>query len=141
MNGYLLDTNVLSEVIKKRPSTSVMSRLRDMPQDALYTSSVCVMELRYGAVRSPGGAALWERIRRDILQRVKVLPLREADATRAGEILAELEARGAPIGIEDVMIGATALTGDLILVTRNVRHLNRIPGLAVENWWRDEGTR
>lgn len=141
MNGYLLDTNVLSEVIKKRPSTSVVSRLGDVPQDALYTSSVCVMELRYGAVRSPGGAGLWERIRRDILQRVKVLPLREADATRAGEILADLEARGAPIGIEDVMIGATALTEGLVVVTKNERHLNRIPGLAVENWWHDEDIR
>ena len=141
MNGYLLDTNVLSEIIKKRPFASVMSRLRDVPQEELHTSSVCVMELRYGAVRSPGGPGLWERVRRDILPRVNVLPLRETDAIRAGEILADLEARGTPIGIEDVMIGATALTGNLVVVTRNVRHLNRIPGLAVENWWHDEDTR
>jgi len=135
--GYLLDTNVLSEVIRKRPAVAVMARLRDAPQDALFTSSVSVMELRFGAVRSARGSSLWERIRKDVLARVKILPLREEEASRAGDILGDLESRGALIGIEDVMIGATALVADLVVVTRNVRHLGRIRGLVVENWWEE----
>jgi predicted nucleic acid-binding protein len=132
---YLLDTNVLSEVVKKRPSVAVLHHLREAPQNALYTSVVSVMEMRFGAVRSAAGSILWERIRRDVLARVKILPLGEDEASRAGEILADLELRGASVGIEDVMIGATALVGGLVVVTRNVKHLGRIRGLVVENWW------
>ena len=135
MAGYLLDTNVLSEIIRKRPEATVLAHLRDAPQDALFTSSVSVMELRLGAVRTHGGSILWQRIRREVLARVKILPLDEETAERAGEILADLASRGSPIGIEDVTIGATALVAHLAVVTRNVEHLSRIRGLVVENWW------
>jgi len=134
---YLLDTNVLSEVVKKRPSATVIGHLREVPQTALHASVVSVMEMRFGAVRSATGSILWERIRRDVLRRVKILPLGEDEASRAGEILADLEMRGVPVGIEDVMIGATALVHGLVVVTRNVEHLGRIRGLVVENWWEE----
>jgi tRNA(fMet)-specific endonuclease VapC len=133
--GYLLDTNVLSEIIRKRPEVTVLAHLREAPQNALFTSSVSVMELHFGAVRTEGGQILWERIRNDVLARVKILPLDEEHAERAGDILADLESRGSPIGIEDVMIGATALVARLVVVTRKVKHLSRIRGLMVENWW------
>jgi len=134
---YLLDTNVLSEVAKKRPSATVIGHLREVPQTALHASVVSVMEMRFGAVRSATGSILWERIRRDVLRRVKILPLGEDEASRAGEILADLEMRGVPVGIEDVMIGATALVHGLVVVTRNVKHLGRIRGLVVANWWEE----
>ena len=137
MPKYLLDTNVLSEVVKKRPSATIIGHLREVPQTALHASVVSVMEMRFGAVRSATGSILWERIRRDVLRRVKILPLGEDEASRAGEILADLEMRGVPVGIEDVMIGATALVHGLVVVTRNVKHLGRIRGLVVENWWEE----
>jgi len=139
MAGYLLDTNVLSEIIRKRPSTTVLARLRDAPQNALFTSSVSVMELRFGTVRTQGGSILWERLRKVVLARVKIVPLDEEIAERAGDILADLESRGSPISIEDVMIGATALVSHLAVVTRNVKHLTRIRGLVVESWWEKIG--
>ncbi len=135
MNGYLLDTNVLSEVIKKQPEPSVLARLREIAPDSVFTSVVCVTELRYGARRRPGAEVLWERIAREVLSRVRILPVGEREALRAGDLLAALEAAGQPIGIEDVLIGATALAGSLTVATRNVRHFRRIPGLAVESWW------
>ena len=135
MNGFLLDTNVLSEVIKKRPEPSVLARLREVAPDSVFTSVVCVTELRYGARRRPGAEVLWERIAREVLSRVRVLPFGEKEALRAGDLLAELETAGQPIGIEDVLIGATALAGSLTVATRNVRHFRRLPGLAVECWW------
>ena len=135
MNGYLLDTNVLSEVIKKQPEPSVLARLREIAPDSVFTSVVCVTELRYGARRRPGAEVLWERIAREVLSRVRVLPFGEREALRAGDLLAELETAGQPIGIEDVLIGATALAGSLTVATRNVRHFRRLPGLAVECWW------
>ena len=135
MSGYLLDTNVLSEVIRKRPEPRVVERLRDVPAGSIFTSVVCVTELRYGARRRPEGDVLWERIAREVLSRVRVLPFGDAEALRAGDLLAALESAGQPIGIEDVLIGATALVGSLTVATRNVRHFRRLPGLAVESWW------
>jgi predicted nucleic acid-binding protein len=116
LSGYLLDTNVLSEVVKKRPEPSVLARLRQVAPGSVFTSVVCVTELRYGARRRPGGEVLWERIAREVLGRVRVLP----------------------IGIEDILIGATALVGSLTVATRNVRHFRRLPGLLVESWWPEE---
>jgi tRNA(fMet)-specific endonuclease VapC len=138
LSGYLLDTNVLSEVIKKRPEPKVLARLREIAAYSVFTSVVCVTELRYGARRRPGAEALWERIAREVLSRVEVLPLGESEALRAGDLLADLEAAGEPIGIEDVLIGATALVGSLTVATRNVRHFRRIRGLVVESWWPEE---
>lgn len=135
MSGYLLDTNLLSEVLKKRPSERVRARLAALPRDAAYTSSICVVGLRFGAARHRDGKALWERIRSELLSQVTVLAVGEPEATRAGEILAALERRGRPIGTEDVLIGATALIHGLTVATRNVDHLGRIDGLAVEDWW------
>jgi len=135
MIGYLLDTNVLSEVLKKSPSAAVLSRMAGLGRSELFTSSVCFMELRFGAARHPRGDALWERIRKEIEPLVSVLPLGYEEATRAGEVLADLERRGTPIGLEDVLIGSTALVHGHSIATRNVKHLGRIQGLVVENWW------
>ena len=138
MIGYLLDTNVLSELIRKRPYPGVTERLRSLPQDQLVTSSVCVTELRYGAARHPQGDALWKRISEEVLAHIRILPLGSREAERAGELLADLERRGEVIGIEDVLIGATALENDFAVATRNIRHFSRLSGLVVESWWEGE---
>lgn len=132
---YLLDTNVLSEVIRKDPNRGLLQRLGAVAARDVVTSAVCVAELRHGAARVAHGARLWERIAREILSRVDILPLGEAEALRAGDLLATLEARGEPIGIEEVWIGATALEHRLTVVTRNLKHFRRIPGLVSESWW------
>lgn len=135
MNGYLLDTNVLSETMRKRPAPAVLARLREVPGAQCLTSTICVMELRYGALRHRQSASLWQRIDREILGRVRVIPFGSRVSLRAGAVLAELDSAGTPVGVEDVMIGATALEHELVIVTRNVRHFDRIRGLRVENWW------
>lgn len=113
----------------------LLARIRAEAASDLTTSAVCVMELRFGAARHPRGAALWERLEREVLSRVQVVPVSESVAVRAGDLLAHLAAGGEPIGVEDVLIGATALDHRLRLVTRNIRHFRRIPGLLVESWW------
>lgn len=65
----------------------------------------------------------------------RVLPLATAEAKKAGDLIAFLEARGKLIEVEDILIGATALVNRLTTVTRNVRHFDRIEGLKVESWW------
>lgn len=138
MSGYLLDTNVLSEMMRKRPAPSVIERLAQVSAGDLYTSVICVTELRYGAQRHPQGSSIWTRTETDILPRLQILPLSLPGAVRAGDLLAELARRGEPIGIEDVLIAATALEVGLTAVTRNLKHFERIPGLQSESWWEPE---
>lgn len=135
MSGYLLDTNVLSELLKRKPSEFVLNHLRGVPRENLYSSVICVMELRFGAARYSHGVQLWKRIQTEVLSRVSILPVDLKESTKAGELFAELEAAGTPIGIEDVLISATALVHGLTVATRNIKHFSRIQDLRVEDWW------
>jgi tRNA(fMet)-specific endonuclease VapC len=136
MARYLLDTNVLSELLKKRPEPKVIQRLQRIPDPDLATSAICVMELRFGAARVGGGKALWRRIAEEVLPRIAILPIKTGETTRAGDLLAELERRGEIVGIEDILIAATAISHDLTVSTRNIDHFSRIKGLRVQDWWR-----
>jgi tRNA(fMet)-specific endonuclease VapC len=131
---YLLDTNVLSLLIKAKSSVALLENLRRHPVETLFTSCICVMELRHGAVRREDTGALWRRIEQEILSRVQVLDIGMAEAVLAGDILAHLRARGQPIDVEDVLIGATALSRGFAVVTNNLAHFRRIPSLRSEDW-------
>ena len=135
MAGYLLDTNVLSELLKKRPEPAVVRSLNVIPAEDLFTSSICVMELRRGARRHPGAERLWSRIERELLARVRVLAFGEREAVVAGDIGAELAAEGQPVGTEDALIAATAMAHGLVVATRNAAHFSRVKTLRVINWW------
>ena len=84
MSGYLLDTNVLSELLRKKPEPAVIRSINVIPSADLYTSSVCVMELRRGSRRHPEAERFWERIERQMLARVQILPFGEREAVLAG---------------------------------------------------------
>ena len=131
----LLDTNVLSELLKIRPDPQVVSRLEQVPIARRSTASICVMELRYGSALRADFATFWQRIEKRLLEGLTILPVGDREARRAGDILAALRRSGRPCGIEDVLIAACALSHDATLVTRNVRHLEQIEGLRVENWF------
>ena len=131
---YLLDTNILSELVKKRPDHNLLKYLQSNPSQSLFTSCICVMELRFGSALRRDFKSFWQNIEREIISRVNVMPLGYEEVLKAGDILAELKKRGKSIGIEDVLIGSTALSHNLIMVTANVRHFSRIKGLSVENW-------
>ena len=131
---FLLDTNIISELIKKQPNSCLLERMDDVPDASLYTASVCAMELRFGALRVPNSEALWAKIQKRILTRIQILPFSYQEAMKAAELLAVLYASGRPVGIEDTMIASTALSNGLIVVTANTAHFSRIPGLQSENW-------
>ena len=73
-------------------------------------------------------------IQNRILSRIQILGFGYKEALKAGELLVTLYSSGQPLGIEDVMIAATALSNGLIVVTANTKHFSRIPGLLSENW-------
>ncbi|ETW99135.1 MAG: hypothetical protein ETSY2_41480 [Candidatus Entotheonella gemina] len=130
---YLLDTNALSELIKRQPQRQFMERLQQYPGEVFFTSSICVMELRHGSSRREDRTVFWQRIEQEILSRVTILAFDLREALLAGDTLAYLSRRGELIGVEDLLIGATALAYNYTVVTGNVRHFQRIPNLRVEN--------
>jgi predicted nucleic acid-binding protein len=131
---YLLDTNVLSELMRLNPNAHVETRF-ESERSELFTSAICVEEIRYGAKIGPPGNKLWERANSEVFPYVKVLALDEPLAIAAGDLRAEWKRQGKLAGYGDGLIAATAKEKDLILVTRNVRHFDHVAGLTIENWF------
>jgi predicted nucleic acid-binding protein len=132
---YLLDTDILSNLLKRAPSTALIAKLASVPPEHQFTSSITLGELVYGAHRLQAGVGLLlERLDRTLPPNLPVLPFDVAAARRYGEVRAELERRGTPLGDADLRIGAIALASGLTVVTGNVRHFQRIPELTLENW-------
>jgi predicted nucleic acid-binding protein len=101
---YLLDTNILSELVKKRPDHNLLQHLRSNLSQSLFTSCICVMELRFGSALRKDFKSFWQNIEREIISRINVIPLVHEDVLIAGDILADLKKKGKPVGIEDVLI-------------------------------------
>ena len=131
---YLLDTNVLSELMRLRPNPDVEARFESEPAE-LFTSAICIEEIRYGAKIGPPGNKLWERFQADMLPHLKVLAFDEPLAIAAADLRADWKVQGTPVGYGDGLIAASAKVKGLILVTRNVRHFDHVKGLKLENWF------
>lgn len=133
MKGYLLDTNIISDLIRN-PDGVVYQHINNLGSERICTSIVVACELRYGGAKK-NSKKLSARIE-EMLQAIPVLPLIIPGDIKYGNIRTELEALGQPIGMNDLLIAAHALTLDFILVTDNDREFNRVQGLVVENWLR-----
>jgi predicted nucleic acid-binding protein len=116
--SFLVDTNVLSELIRRRPDPGVLQWAQDVRR--LAVSAVTVEEVYYGLSWKPNqGIRLWFEGFLDT--HCEILPVTAEIAKRAGEIRGQLQARGQTRSSADMMIAATAQEHDLTLVTRNVR--------------------
>ena len=131
---YLLDTNILSELIKRRPNPHLLSQLRTKPARSLFTSCICLMELRFGSTLRKDAEAFWQRINEEIVSRINIVPFGERESLVAGDVLAELRKTGQSIGLEEVLLAASAISNKFAVVTANTRRFSKIRGLATENW-------
>lgn len=129
---YLFDTDAISETMRRAPNREYTRWLARVPREDQFTSSVVIGELYKGAYRSDRREVLLERIERDVLPRMTVLPYELEDAKVYGAIRAELEAAGNLPGELDLLIAAVALRHGLAIVTGNVAHFGRIPRLRLE---------
>jgi tRNA(fMet)-specific endonuclease VapC len=130
---YLLDTNAVSDLVRQ-PGGRVAARIATVGESEVCTSIVVAAELRYGAAkrRSPNLTRQLEAV----LGALAVLPLEAPADEWYGELRCHLEGQGTPIGGNDMLIAAHALSLGLAVVTDNGREFSRVPGLAVENWLR-----
>jgi tRNA(fMet)-specific endonuclease VapC len=92
------------------------------------------MKLRLGCAIRGDFVIFWSKISKNIISRVNVISFGYREALIAGDILASLQKTGQSIGIEDAIIGSTALNHKLVMVTANIRHFSKIKGLVIENW-------
>ncbi|TXI47045.1 type II toxin-antitoxin system VapC family toxin [Methylophilus sp.] len=131
MSGYLLDTNIISDLIRN-PSGNAARHIEKVEAKDIFTSIIVAAELRYGCAKK-GSPKLSEKVE-NLLSTIPVLPLETPVDTEYGRIRAELEATGQTIGMNDLLIAAQAYTLGVTLVTDNLREFSRIRGLKVENW-------
>ena len=132
---YLLDTNVCIALIKAKPE-AVRIRFEAEVQagESILVSAVSVFELLYGAAKSAQMQANLARISKFLAGPIEVASFEEADARLAGQVRADLEKRGRPIGAYDLLVAGQALRSKLILVTANVREFARISELDWQDW-------
>ena len=130
---YLLDTDTLSNLMKRDPSPSLEAKMASVPADVQFASSITLGELIYGAMKK-GSSRLLREIEERVASHLLVLPFDAEAARRYGEVRTELESRGTPIGDSDTRIASIALVRGLTVVTGNTKHFGRVIGLPVENW-------
>ena len=133
MSAYCFDTDVLSATLWRRPPIELVRALAQVAPEHQFTTSITVGELLYGA-RKRGSLRLTHQIREVVLAALTVLPFDETTARAYAEVRTDLEQAGQRLDEPDLRIAAIALSRDLTLVTGNVRHFERVPGLTVENW-------
>jgi tRNA(fMet)-specific endonuclease VapC len=131
MLKYLLDTNIVIYIVKRRP-LAVLD-IFNRHHGRMAVSAITVAELIHGAEKSEFPARNLAVVE-DFFSRLAVLPYTAEAAWHYGSIRATLERNGQPIGVNDLHIAGHARTLGLTLVTNNLREFKRVPGLLLENW-------
>ncbi len=131
MLRYLLDTNIVIYVLKRRP-VEVLSTF-NANASRMAISSITLAELMHGAEKSSRVSENLAVIE-DFCSRLEVLPYGPKAAQHYGAIRAALEKLGQPIGVNDLHIAGHARSEGLVLVTNNLSEFVRVPALEVENW-------
>lgn len=129
--AYLFDTDAISELWKPRPNERYLAWLAKVGHKEQFTSAVVVGELFKGAYRSARRAQFLEIIEDKVLPKFTVLDYDTDVAREYGRVRAEMELAGNVVAEPDLQIAATALRYGLEVVTRNLKHFERVPGLRV----------
>lgn len=135
----ILDTNVLSALMQRRPDTTVIDWLDKQPPEAIWISSITLLESRYGLNllaegdrRSALIARFDEMLLTDLANRILVFDVRAA--TKAAELAAVRKRLGRPIDMRDTFIAGIAMAHGATLATRNTRHFEDLPSPVVNPW-------
>jgi tRNA(fMet)-specific endonuclease VapC len=134
---YLFDTDILSQVAKKRRPENLVARLARTPLASQFTSAVNAAEIYYGIFRTERRESLFRFFEDEVFPRLTILPFDRESALIYGRLKAAVEREGRPRFEPDLQIAAIALRHRLTVITGNVRHFAGIPGLKVENWLLD----
>jgi tRNA(fMet)-specific endonuclease VapC len=130
MTGFMLDTDISSYIIKRRPA-ALLGKF-NQHAERLSVSVITSAELRFGAAKAarPNLTELVEAY----LDRLAILDWTNEVTSHYARIRSELERSGTPIGNLDLLIAAHAVSQGMTVVTNNFKHFSRVPGLKVEVW-------
>jgi predicted nucleic acid-binding protein len=139
VSGFLLDTNVISELIKSEPDANVVSWVDDADESTLFLSVLTLGEIRSGIERLDVGrrrVRLESWLKADLRARFRnrILPVDDAIAERWGALSAVAAVKGKPVPVIDGLLAATALHHDLMLVTRNLTNVAGTGVPVVSPW-------
>ena len=137
--SWLLDTCVLSELVRPRPKASVVRWMRERDEDDLFLSVITIGELEKGIAKLPDSgkrASLEQWVRSELAGRFlgRLLVIDSRIAVRWGTLVGASEARGQPLPVIDSLIAATSLQHDLTVVTRNTDDFVRCGASCVNPW-------
>ena len=127
---YMLDTNTVSHLIKRHPR--VTQRLLALPMHSIYISAITAGELAFGLAKRPQAIALKAAVD-EFLRHVEVLPWDDGVAQTYGELRAQLQSQGAPLGALDMQIAAHAVSINATLVSSDQAFL-QIKNMDLEDW-------
>ena len=129
---YILDTNTLIHFFKgiSRVAEGLLSKA---PKD-IGIPSIVLFEIFLGIEKSTSPEKRKKQLEQ-LISVVNILPFGDNEAWHAAKIRAMLEKQGHPIGPYDVLIAATALSNNGILITHNVKEFSRVDGLRIEDWY------
>ena len=128
---YLLDTNIISDLVRQ-PQGTVAEHIAVKGEKRICTSIVVAAELRFGIIKRDSNRLKLQL--ESILSKIEILPFQSPADENYANIRQHLEENGRPIGPNDLLIAAHALSLNLILVSANLNEFIRVPGLVVENW-------
>lgn len=128
---YLLDTNILSELVKN-PQGTVAQKIIDVGDDKICTSIIVASEIRFG-VEKRQSKPLKEQVEA-ILSAIDILSYQSPADAYYAKLRSNLEKAGTPIGPNDMLIAAHALALGVTLVSANEKEFLRVAGLKTENW-------
>ena len=137
---YLLDSNIISEIIKPLPDFNVIKKLTEHSSDCAI-SSPSWQELLFGMYRMSEGMnkkSLEKFLVDDVMENFKVLTYTKRSAEIHADIRAKTEKIGKPAPFADSLIASIALANHMVLVTRNTKHfeaIQEVSGLEIENWF------
>ena len=137
--NYLLDTCMISELVRPAPDARVLEWISSAEESALYLSVLTIGELEKGIARLPSSARrrkIERWVREDLADRFagRVLAVDTAVAEKWGQISGASEARGQPLPVIDALIAATGLVHGLVVATRNVSDLERCGAPCLNPW-------
>jgi predicted nucleic acid-binding protein len=135
----LIDTNVLSALMQRIPSPQVIAWLDQQPRTSIWTSSITILEVRFGIQVMPDGKrrdALSELFERVVTEKIgrRVAAFDMPAAQQAATLMARRQQSGRPGELRDSMIAGIALATRATLATRNTRHFEEL-SLSVVNPW------
>ena len=131
MLKYMLDTNIVIYVIKRRPLE--LREVFNQHTGQMCVSSITLAELLHGVEKSSMPDQNLLQVE-DFISRMDVLPYGVKAAAHYGQIRADLEKKGTPIGVNDIHIAGHARSEGLVLITNNVREFERVEGLRIADW-------